>query len=299
MKHVIFVILSIISFCSYAQSEQPTERFFPYPTPPEQLESLSDRTTYIVQHFWDKCNLKSAIRKYDKFKEAFSDYVSFMPYAEAVAVHESIDNLIAKFKDSPDNLLTLAIIAEETLYNENAEFTSDEVFMPFAKAVAEHKKIKNVDKARFVYEYNVLSQSQVGNRVYDLSFIRPDGSESKLSEVGQGYVLIFFNDPECEDCLMARVRLSADHNLNKLLDEGRIKLVCLNPGEPDDEWKQSVANYNERWIVGAAPDADEHFDMRNPPVFYYLNPSHKILSKTLLVDNLLDAFHQVNSNLNR
>ena len=42
------------------------------------------------------------------------------------------------------------------------------------------------------------------------------------------------------------------------------------------------------------PDADEYFDMRNPPVIYYLNGNHKILSKSLAVDNLIEAFRRVN-----
>lgn len=299
MKQLLLFILLNISLISLAQDASTPERYFPYPVPPESLESLSDRTSYLVHHFWDQCNLKSAIQRRDKFKGAFIDYVSFMPYAEATVVHESVESLINKFKNSPEQLLTLAEIAEECLYNDDAEFISDEVFLPFAQAVANNKKLKPAQKARFAYEASVLSQSQVGSKVFDLQFTRPDGTRSRLSEIGQGYVLIFFNDPECEDCAIARVRLSADHNVNKLIDDGRLKIVCIYPGEATDEWRQAVANYNDKWIVGAAADADDHFDMRNPPVFYYLNPSHTIMSKTLQIDNLLEAFHQVNSRLNR
>lgn len=297
MKKLTSIICLFVTLLCHAQSDN--DRYFPYPEAPEELENLTDRTNYLVIHFWDRCNLKSAILDRDKFKGAFIDYISFMPYADAEVVHTSIDNLISRFQKDPDNLLTLAEIAEATLYNDEGDFVSDELFMPFAKAVAGHKKISSAKKARFAHEAKILEQSQVGMKAPEIEFTRPDGTKGRLSEINAAYILLFFNDPECEECQLARVRLSADININQLIDEGYLKIVSIYPGEADKEWAESVAKYNERWIIGAADDVDEHYDMRNSPVLYYLNPRHKILSKTLVVDNLLEAFRQVNEKIER
>ena len=47
------------------------------------------------------------------------------------------------------------------------------------------------------------------------------------------------------------------------------------------------------------PDIDETYDMRNPPVIYYLNGQHVILSKNLDIDNLLEAFRRVNEKIDK
>lgn len=297
MKKLISIICLFVTIT--CQSQAVTEHYFPYPEPPEELENLTDRTNYLVTHFWDRCNLNSAILNKEKFKGAFIDYVSFMPYADADVSHKSIDGLIEKFQKDPENLLTLAEIAEATLYNDEGDFVSDELFLPFAKAVANHKKIPSAQKARLAHEAKILEQSQVGMVAPEIEFTRPDGSKGRLSEINAAYILIFFNDPDCDECNIARVRLSADININQLIDEGYLKVVSIYPDEADKEWQESASNYNERWIVGAAPDVDEHYDMRNSPVIYYLNPRHKILSKTLVVDNLLEAFRQVNNKIER
>ena len=302
MKYIISAIIflaGMLSLPMYGQDAQAPSRPFDLPEIPEQLESLSDRTSFLVHHFWDKCHLNSAIRKPEQFKAAFKEYVDLMPYADATAVHESVENLINKFKNDPEHLLTLAGIARETLYDENAEFTSDEVFLPFAEAVASNKKIKSADKSEYARIASILNQSQEGKRAYDLQFTLPDGTRQKLSEVGQGYVLLFFNDLGNPDCALARVRLSADHNVNNLLNQGRLKIVCITPGEPNEEWRQKVSGYNPQWVVGAAPDAVDHFDMRNAPVFYYLSPSHSIRSKSLTIDGLLEAFRYAAVGLNQ
>lgn len=291
-KKALLAIIAVISF-NVACAQSP-ERMFPYPEPPEELVSLGERTSYLVEHFWERCRLPESINFRAEFETAFTDYVSFMPYADADVVHKSIANLIEKFNKDPEKLLTLAEIAEKTLYLPDGEFLSDEVYLPFAKAVADHKKIKKDRKAHYVEQVNVLSCTQVGMPVPEIEFTRADGTKGKLSELTGAYTLILFMTPDCDDCYMTRLRLSADANVNALIEKGSINVVCIATCNPDDEWRKSVENYNKRWTVGAAPDVAKRFDMRNPPVFYYLSPDHKIMSKTLVIDGLLEAFRRAN-----
>lgn len=275
------------------------ETYFEYPKVPDNLESLGDRSDFFIENFWKRCNLKSAFSSRQKMEEAFRDYVSFMPFADAGVVHNSIDRLISEVKKNPKNLLTLGEIAEATLYSDTAKLVCDECYLPFAKAIAENRKISKAEKARFEYQASALEGSQVGMPAPDFEFTRPDGTTGRMSELPKGaYVLLFINDPDCTECEIARMRLSADVNLNDLIDTGNLIVLSIYPGEADDTWKDRTSVYNKKWIVGAMPQIDELYDMRNPPVIYYLNGSHKILSKNFDIDNLLEAFRQVNAKIN-
>ena len=64
-------------------------------------------------------------------------------------VHMAVDRLIDKVKKSGPNTLTLAQMAERWLWADSAEILSEEIYLPFAKAAATHKKISNADRARF------------------------------------------------------------------------------------------------------------------------------------------------------
>lgn len=296
---------SILALCLFgslicqAQTNSDADMLFTYPEPPEELVTLQERTTYLVTHFWDRCNMQSAILKPDAFKKAFMDYISFMPYAEANAVHESIAKLISSYEKSPEHLLTIAELAEDAVYNGEAEFLSDEIFLPFAKAVANNKKISKANKARLAHEAKVVEQTQVGQVAPELKYTLRDGSASQLSSTRGAHVLLFVNDPDCDECRTTRIRLSADYNINQLLDDGLLRIVSIYPDSYSQDWAQDVANYNPRWIVGAAPDIDDIYDLRGTPTLYYLNPEGVILSKTLDPDNLLEAFHVVNAKMNR
>lgn len=299
LRNIFLTLCLIGTFMCQAQSASAPATLFPYPTAPDELETLSDRTNYLVTHFWDRCPMQSAILKRDEFKKAFLDYISFMPYAEAHVTHESIDKLIAAYSKQPEHMLTLAELAEEAVYNGESDFVSDEIFLAFANPVIENKKINKTKKARIAHEAKVVGQTQVGQPAPELNYTLPDGTKGNLSSTKGSHVLLFVNDPDCEDCMMARVRLSADNNINDLLDSGLLKIVSIYPGDYSAEWAQQVANYNKRWIIGACPDIDEIYDLRSSPALYYLNPKGEILSKTLDVSNLLEAFRHVNNKITK
>lgn len=271
------------------------DTYFPYPTPPEALTTLSERTNYLVEHFWDRCNLKSAFSSRAKLAVAFRDYVSFMPYASSDTVHESISRLIDKVKSDKNNLLTLGEIAESALYSDSAEVLSDELYIPFATAVAANKKIPGATRARFEHQARVLGNSQVGVIAPALPFETADGSKSDLSTIESPYILLFFNDPDCDDCRLVKARLAADFSTRQLIDKGILKIVSIYPDSPSDEWKESVSHYPATWIVGASVDADDTFDMRNAPVMYFLDKDRKIIAKNLVIDNVINAFNMINN----
>ena len=283
--------------CGAQSTGNSAQSLFPYPQAPDELTTLQERASYLVSHFWDRCNMQSAILNRDAFKGAFMDYISFLPYAQADTVHNSISRLIAAYEKAPDKLLTLAELAEDAVYNGNADYISDEIFLPFANAVVNNKKISKTNKARIAHEAKVLTQTQVGQVAPELKYTLSDGTTSTLSSTRGAHVLLFVNDPDCDECRMTRIRLSADHNINQLLDEGLLRIVSIYPDDYSADWAQSVANYNSRWMVAATPDVEDEYDLRSTPALYYLNPEGVILSKTLDPDSLLEAFHVVNSKM--
>lgn len=274
---------------------QETETYFPYPTVPESITGITPQADYMMAHFWDRCNLKQAFSSMRKMRTAFDDYVSLMPYASADTIRTSVNKLLTEVGKNPKHLLAMMEWAESDLYSDSARVVCDECYLPFVEAAARSKKLSKAERARYEYQAKVLGGSVVGRIAPDFEYTTPDGQTRRLSEIPDGpYILLFINDPGCEECAMARVRLSGCVDLNDLIDDGKIVVVNIYPGEYDSAWAAEVADYNPKWIVGASPAIDELYDMRNPPVFYYLNGSKQILSKSLQIDNLLQAFYVVN-----
>lgn len=296
MKHLF--LTAILLLCAVACPLRSTaqETLFPYPTPPDTMQALQPRCDFIVSRFWDRCNFGTAFRSPERLEQAFRDWVFIMEHASADTVHASVDRLIEKFNKKGPETLALATMAETWLYGDSG-MVSEELYLPFARAAANHRKIAPAEKARFAAHVKIMESSSLGANVPDLEFIRPDGSRGTLADIRGGSVLLFFNDPDCPDCNMARVRLGADYNARQLIDRGELIIVSIYPDEPDDQWRTAAAAYPSNWTVCAIPEADQYFDLRESPSFYFLNSRHKVLAKNLSAEYLLGAFRAANQRI--
>ena len=290
MKKIIISLLFIIATLPiYAD-----DIFFQYPQAPENLTTLSQRANYVVEHFWDKCNLKSAFSSRDKMTKAFRDYITYMQFAAKDTTISSINNLIKTVQKTPKNMLTLGEIAEETLYGDSAMFWSDELYLYFANAVINTKKLSKAEKARYKHHSTVLTNSMVGSKLPNFTFTTPKGEKVEFDSVNAPAIILFFNDIECADCQLAKVRLATNINLNKLIDNGVIKIVTIYPGEPSKEWETEVESYPNNWINGANENIYDMFDMRTSPTIYQLDDKHTIIAKNLNVEGIISVVGNIN-----
>lgn len=290
MKKIIISLLFIIATLPiYAD-----DIFFQYPQAPENLTTLSQRANYVVEHFWDKCNLKSAFSSRDKMTKAFRDYITYMQFAAKDTTISSINNLIKTVQKTPQNMLTLGEIAEETLYGDSAMFWSDELYLYFANAVINTKKLSKAEKARYKHHSTILTNSMVGSKLPNFTFTTPKGEKVEFDSVNAPAIILFFNDIECADCQLAKVRLATNINLNKLIDNGVIKIVTIYPGEPSKEWETEVESYPNNWIIGANEDIYDMFDMRTSPTIYQLDDKHTIIAKNLNVEGIISVVGNIN-----
>lgn len=231
-KIALTIFLAICSIAITPALAQDSDKPFVYPSIPDSKTTLSERCNYLVFHFWERCNLKEIFTRKKDVDKAMSDWLSFMPYATADTVHLAIDTFLADVvKTGADNTLLIGKTAEKYLYTDTAEIYSEELYLPFCKAVANHKKVGKADKARFQAQAQILENSSLGVKAPAFEYVTVDGEKKSFGDVISSRIILFFNDPDCFDCMMARTRLSADYNTNQLIERGLVKVVCIYPGK--------------------------------------------------------------------
>lgn len=295
MKKILAAI-ALFCACFTAASAQKTDAglLVQMPVPPASMERLDARCNYIVDNYWKTFNPKSSFSSLERLDNTMGAFFSVTPYATADTVFASIGRMLeAVAKAKPDNLLTMARLAEKWCYNDTAEYDSEQLYFPFVEAVATNKKIKGAEKARYELQYRQIKNSQVGAQMPDLSFVDRNGQKSTLSSVTAPHVLLFFYDPDCLDCRMAKARLAADYTLSQLLATGNFALVAIYPGDATKEWSADAQSLPKEWVVGAAPDADTQFTMRRQPEIYYITPQRQVAVKDIDVDTALRAFKTI------
>lgn len=297
MKKIFLSLLTFfVSLTGFFASAQQAETLFPYPQPPKDIENFYQRCTYIVEHFWDMCEPRTAFSSRERLKSAFSDYISLASQTNADTVMMSIDKFIRKVeKDNPKNLLPLGQIAEAVLMSDTSEIHSEQLFLPFAKAVAGCKKINAEDRKHFEKQVRILSSTQEGMIAPDFAFTTPDGAKSRYSEIPNKRMLMIIADPSDSQTRMMLVRLSADYNLKKLLEKNYLQLVLIYPAAADDKWRSSVSDLPAEWTLGASEEIGDYYDLNDVPIIVYITPDGKILSKKLDKERIIGMLRMLNT----
>ncbi len=299
MKSKILAIVVVLSAAlSLKIVAQTADTYFPYPQVPEDKQLLSERCNYLVYKFWDGCNLKQSFSNLEKLDRAFGDWISFMPYATKDTIMLAVDKFVTDVnKLGPSYMLTVGKMAEKWTFTDSCDVYSEELYLPFARAVADNKKVDKAERPRFEHQATVIENSGLGHNVPVLKFIKPDGSSGDLNEAIASRIVLFFTEPDCFDCTLAKARLSADYNLNELVSKGLVKIVALYPGKPTEAWQKEASSYPDNWTVGACDEVDTYFDLTSRPCIYYLDARRKVLGKDIDMDRLMLALRQINQSM--
>ena len=302
-KHIAAFVLATAAFSGAMAQTDSTEHqntqttvkaLFEYPLAPDNVGGLPENSDWLVEHFWDNFNPKK-LKSVDQaaLNHAFEVFITPMQWADKEKTYDSVDRLISSAQKNPAILLQLTKAAEEKLYGPNASMWIDEIYIKFLDALLKNKKLKEIHKTRYRFQHSRLASSMIGADAPSFSFTKPDGSPGFFEPTGN-YTLIEFGDPDCYDCMMAKLKLDTDSSISDLIKTGRLN-VCFFTTETDEGWKEKLADYPEKWTVGATDTADEVYDLRLTPAFYIIGPDKKIKAKNIPVDHAISLVKKLSS----
>lgn len=294
----LFFAAAMLLFAASVNAQSSS--FFQLPVIPDSIKTLQDRSDYMVEHYWDFCDLDKSFSARDKMADAFDTYLSFMPYASVQAVYPSIDSFMAKVGKKPANALFIGELAEAKLYSDSAQFQSDELFCLFVKNIISNKKIDKTSKMRYQFLYDVLTKSAPGQLAPKFKYTDLQGQQKEF-EVDSTKIgtILFFNNPDCDDCNMARLRLDTDIITRKLVEGGKMQIVSIYASEPNSEWIEKALDFPQSWLTVASEDVNDSYDLRITPMFYVVNPNGAILLKTVNVNDIIGIMAGINAKLSQ
>ncbi len=277
---VVTVVTLLSSSPAYGQENRAT--YFPYPTPPDTMQNLYDRTDFVITHFWERCDMKKGFSAKHRMSESLKDFLELMPYATRRAAHKSVASLVQSLAKQPDDLLFMAEEAQKYLYSDSALYFSEELTLPFLRAVADNKKMNKQVKADYQRRAQVMMRSMAGAPTPYLEVTDRKGKVMNLSEIPDTtcLTLVIIDTPDCLDCRLMRTRLNANINLTRLVDNGVLKIVSLTPSQADEEWKATAAGYPQGWTVVASPDVTDFIDLHSNPLYILIDNQGLIRHKT-------------------
>ena len=222
-------------------------------------------------------------------REAEERFAHFLLGLERVAPTqqaEQVGALLAKAEqnDATARFLTLA---EKYLYDPNSPYRNDERYLLFLQYAASHQLADYTTNPRYQKHYAMVQKNRVGHKATDFPYTTQAGEQGQLYSLQSKYILLFFHDPDCEECQYVKKQLENQHA--HFAQKG-VLVVAVYIDDEVEAWRK--AHYPSTWLSVYAPEIDKQdlYDIKALPTLYLLDTQKRVVLKDAQIDKVVSYY---------
>jgi hypothetical protein len=297
-KYIIPVILifSAIFFCTARQLDRQLPDLMP--DIPEEITEPSQRAAFLVMHYWDKYDFgdMTFLMTDDLLERSLVDYLDLLSLVPADTVARSVGRLMGKAEEKRELFLLLSKLSERYLYEPDSPVYDEEKLIPFLQEELKSATLLDIEKIRLQFLLDQILKNRTGEVANDFSYTLADNRTGTLHALQADFILLYFNDPECEDCLLLTGKLIASPVISELIKREQLDLLAVYTGEDVEAWRNHAATVQPSWIY--ARDAEQRingegiYHIRQFPTIYLLDKNKKVLLKETSFETLEAYFRR-------
>lgn len=252
---------------------------------PLSANTPAAKAEYLMAHYWDNFpfNDTTLISKPQVSEQAFADFVYLLNNLPAETAEKGIATLMDKAAIHPEMLLYFSKLAEKYLYDPNSPMRNEALFEYFLHTVIRSPAIDENHKIRPKMLLKTVQKNKPGTKATDFEYTLPDGSTHKLSALHSEYVILYFHNPECQECATVKEKLVSSPILNTLQQKGQLKILALYPDEDLETYREHLPEIPAEWInaydKGTVIKNRELYDLKAIPTLYLLDKDKTVLLK--------------------
>jgi len=288
----ILSFLMLLSACAFSADKKPTKaqaspdpEKFKVPEVPIVLNTPEQRADYLMEHYWDNFNFNNTnlISKPKVSEQAFADFINILLQLPSEKTDKGIRFLMGKAEVNGKMYQYFLELSEKYLYDPNSPVRNEVLYDSFLKAALSSDILDDAHKIRPAQQYELAQKNKAGQKATDFKYTLKNGSTSRLYDIQAKLLLIYFNNPGCEECKAVREKILASSALQELIGMGTLKVLALYPDEDLAEWNKYYADIPSGWInaynKGAIIKNKELYDLKAIPTLYLLDREKRVLLK--------------------
>ena len=217
-------------------------------------------------------------------EERFARFLLGLEHQTPIQQAEQIGALLAKAEqhNATSRFLTLA---EKYLYDPNSPYRNNERYLQFLQYAATHQLADYTTNTRYKKHYTMVQKNRVGTPAADFPFTTQAGEEGHLYNLQSPYILLFFHDPDCEECQFVKQQLENQHA--HFAQKG-VQVMAVYIDDEIEAWKS--ASYPPAWLSVYAPEIDQQdlYNIKALPTLYLLDTQKRVLLKDVRLEDVIN-----------
>ncbi len=290
MKRVLVVVgLLLLLACSGGQRTTTDKiRSFRVPEIPPMLVDQQDQAQYFTEHYWDLLDPRDTAFTANpaRLAQAFVEFTQALPYAPHP--EKGIAAMFDRAAADSALFFRLVDLAEEVLYKPNSQMRNEELYIPFLRYIVASDRIDEWEKVRPRALLELALRNRPGKPATDFIYTTERGGrrkESRLYALKAPYTLLYFNNPDCNDCARVKQIINESAIFAEWQRRG-LQILSLYPDSDLTIWRKT--KYPTTWINAFDAHEQMHgkqlYDLKAIPTLYLLDSEKRVLIKDAPVE---------------
>ena len=224
------------------------------------------------------------------FEQSFVDFIDLLSLVPDEVRDQSIQTLMKKAEEERAVITFIIQLSERYLYESDSPFCNEEALIPFMQYVIQSSHFDEFEKIRPAFLLNVVSKNRIGTVADDFTYKKMNGETGNLHGIKANYTLLYFNDPECEDCKMLIDQLRISTTIRQSIASGKLQIITVYVNDDIEAWKKHAPDVPGAWIysydVKQKINREEIYNIKQFPTLYLLDQDKKVLLKDTSFANL-------------
>ena len=249
MKTRLFTLF-VLWACTLVQAQ--AQQSFPYPAIPDTLRSVEQRAGYLSEHYWDNYNFADTLllKSKEVTEQGFVNFIDILnrfnlDNASKGVAHKDIAQKgitrkditqqgIASFtrkafsnaaaKERFENLI------EHYFEDQLSPVRNDRVYLIFLEEMKNSPCFDETEKERIAFKIKTTNKNLPGDIAINFKFKDESGKEHQLSDYKDQKVILYFYDPDCENChkvsaWLKQQTIPADIKVLKMIADNHISYM--------------------------------------------------------------------------
>ena len=217
--------------------------------------------------------------------EKYNDYieqVSAMADAEQKKAEFLMGATMEALSKDPAAYRQMLELAERRFSNAADAIHNEGLYMSVLQHAVDNYVLSAGEKERQRLLLEGARKNMIGTVAADFDYVTPkDKTARHLKELKADYILVYFNNPDCESCETVKERLASNELINNMVKEKKLIVLAIYPYDDKNLWKK--ANYPSMMINGWNQSRQieyaELYDLPTLPCFYLLDGNFTVLAK--------------------
>lgn len=210
---------------------------------------------------------------------------------EASAVDSLNSLLVTAAKDSVVFRKTVSFLTAP-FGSPNSSYRNQHLYAKILEAII-HSNWYIAPEKEIAQKKLILSQqNNLGSVANDFPYTTPGGSVQQMYAIKANFLLLYFNNPECEACKEMKAALAQSAIINQKIKAGELKVLSVYMGTDIANWKSHLEEYPKQWLQGIGDDATLYkaniYELNAIPAMYLLDKDKKVLLRDYFSSQLIE-----------